>query len=1196
MGIQLEVLGGQLTIAATEAALTIAPSQIAAGGSLLGGSVSQSSSTPVEAWPAAVLSSSVAGQLALEIEQIIDRGLGEFHGSAFALAWDDYAAALEAGIAPLARFVESSPFLLRIGREDDIGRPGFEYLYEYLLGGRPARVERAGYLLRHVASNRIFQLDPSAFRLVDAMDRYNEAPPDERSSVAAWEAFSVIRSDAESLGVQLDEYLASNSVVVPSSIALDYEHHEDGSLSFVPRCSELAGREFATVFQNNPKVGRVYSLTGENGARTRIVLNERQQAVLERMKGVRQVSGVDKVRALTSPESFFDGVLADVDVAYGKRVTGIGELPASSIPTNPKAGSIFDDLTGGRDDSSSARPKSGESGPGSSPERYASIKLRESGGDTLREVEFANASALNAFRDRVSSVVTRGETTIQHEGIALEVDEAVVDALRRSPSGKGSRSATADGKYLLIYTNEEALDESDVAAVQHAVRDAREMPFELPRSLSPHVTLKAHQIEGVRWLARCSALAPDRHGALLADDMGLGKTLQVLVHLARFIESGGIKDSPANGDGAPWRPILIIAPLMLVENETWPREMADRFVADGDVFQPVLTLYGSTIRSVRSDGADGGRETVVGRPQLDAAKLMQYRVVVTTYETVVNYQHSFAQLIGGRPIWSVVVSDEAQRFKMLSTKISHAMKALSSDFHIASTGTPVENRLLDLWNIFDALQPALLGTASDFTKRYEAPLKEGEASAREALEQLRRELHFGTPKSFLIRRTKSELNDLPEKRERRIECQMSRDEHDAHEACLDVLRQDGPPGRHLAVLQRLALLSQHPLLTSDGVPGISSEELVRSSSKLQRTLEVLEEIRSRQDKVIIFSRHVSAQNLLAQVIGDRMKIRVPIINGTTSGAPGSGEGKDGGEGTRRAREGRKRVLDGFRATPGFAVIVLSPFVAGVGLTITEANHVIHYGRWWNPAVEAQATDRAYRIGQQRPVTVYYPILSDPFGRADGATFDEVLDRLLQTKRALAKDFLQPTADEESAAAELRTDLLGASGRTSAEAPVLTNNDIDRLSAGDFEALIAALLDKEGQRAVLTCLSGDGGADVLGIRNRSVTVVQAKHIKSGRSLGADAVGDVVAALDTYRPRAADARWTACIVTSGEVPPKVLGQSQALGVALIDGRELGKRVSNARLTLADVVRSADQRCENFEEGVRAVREAVRLANGT
>lgn len=753
------------------------------------------------------------------------------------------------------------------------------------------------------------------------------------------------------------------------------------------------------------------------------------------------------------------------------------------------------------------------------------------------------------------------------------LDEPPVEA---AGSGKAKR-------FLLIYTDETDTREADEEEARRAAAPPLEWPREpvLPRSLRPEVRLKPHQLEGLLWLQRCDAVS-GRRGVLLADDMGLGKTLQILTYLAWRIEQGRLAAAEGAPDGGPpWRPILIVAPLILVENETWTSEMRRFFAHDGDLFHPVLVLRGSGIDQVRAEGARGS-ETVVGRPLLDAARLMRHRVVITNYETVVNYQHSLAQLVDGRPLWSAVVTDEAQKYKALNTKVSVALKAIAADFHVASTGTPVENRLLDLWNIMDTLQPALLGTASEFTATFERPLA-GDGGA-EVLSALRRRLLFGEPHTFVVRRSKEQLLDLPSKREESVPCDMSDDERAAHAALLAVLGRERRAGRHLAVLQKLARLYQHPALLTGDWERAGTAELLGQSSKLRSLLSLLHRVRSRGEKALIFARHLDAQQLLARVIEDELGISVPIINGSTSRGTGF-QGSSGATG--RARSERKRILDEFRAGAGFGVLILSPFVAGIGLTITEANHVVHYGRWWNPAVEAQATDRAYRIGQTREVTVYLPILRDPTGQV-AESFDECLDRLLRRKHGLARDFLHPAEQEEASAAEL-CHMLEEGDGPGAGAGALAAGDLDRLGPYEFEAAVAALLGAEGYRTVLTPRGSDGGADVLAVRGREALLIQAKHSAGGAPVDERALNDVLAACDLFGNRVG-ARWKGLVVSNAPPTRAVVAEAELLGIGLLHGHRLAERVAGSMIGWGAIVEAETARSTDLGDAIRRARANV------
>jgi SNF2 family DNA or RNA helicase len=296
-------------------------------------------------------------------------------------------------------------------------------------------------------------------------------------------------------------------------------------------------------------------------------------------------------------------------------------------------------------------------------------------------------------------------------------------------------------KYLLIETNEESVRDEFITGAETASRLAASRVFERPRALREDRSLRPHQEDGVRWLQTCCQIE-ERTGVLLADDMGVGKTVQILTFLAWCIESG--KFPALSRSEPPFRPILIVAPLILVDTRTWETEMENFFANDGVVFWPVLSLHGDQLAKLRQSDAEG-RELDIGRPALDLNRIQRHRVVITNYETVKSYQHSFAYMKGGEPLWSFIISDEAQEFKVPSTKISHAMKALKADMHIACTGTPVENRLLDLWNICDALQPGLLSSAREFVERFEKKQSDGNQNS---LVELKKTLLFQQPHAF----------------------------------------------------------------------------------------------------------------------------------------------------------------------------------------------------------------------------------------------------------------------------------------------------------------------------------------------------------------------------------------------------------------------------------------------------------------
>ncbi len=734
------------------------------------------------------------------------------------------------------------------------------------------------------------------------------------------------------------------------------------------------------TFLASDDVDEVYALDDGHGGRVRIVLEENQRECLRRMQRVRHLGGAERAEVLRNPDGVFDGVGNAIDIdlrkTFGPRVKGIGDFPFVARPYVQRSESgVFDDME--RDGSSPSRSK-----------LSAGLRCEYSDG-TVESVEFNSRDEVLAIQREVQEARRSGRGTVEFHGKSIVADHAfaraidqLADRLMR-PSVKTKEPPPR--RFLLIYDNEQKLDYSAVSEAQRRSIE-RHIP-EVPRALKRDV-LKAHQLKGLAWLQRNFLLG--RQGCLLADDMGLGKTLQVLTFLAWLIERGQDGNEPIFSEAEPWDPILIVAPLMLVDTDgPWLSDMRNYFEGEGSIFSPNFCLHGDELQKLRKPSG-GGRETEIGEPVLELDKLRRWRVILTNYETVTNYQHSFARM---KEHFSVVVTDEAHEYKTPSTKISHALKSLAPRFRIASTGTPVETRLLDVWNIFDVLQPGeLLGSAREFTDKYEKPLLEPAATQPRPIHLLKKTLMFDTPDAFLLRREKAALGDaLPAKHEHEIKCDLSPRQRE-WDRDLRNCNNAGPENRHpLALIDQLIKVYQHPALLPRYEPP-TTKEAIEQCPKLEVVLRLLRDIKAKGEKVLIFARLLDVHQLLAGVINAEFGLDVSIVSGATPR-----------HGTKRGRQTRGTMVKRFREHTGFDVIILSPDVAGIGLTLVEANHVIHYGRWWNPAKEAQATDRAYRIGQTREVHVYYLIATDPQG--EFRSLDEIMHDLIRRRRALAAESL-----------------------------------------------------------------------------------------------------------------------------------------------------------------------------------------------
>jgi len=460
-------------------------------------------------------------------------------------------------------------------------------------------------------------------------------------------------------------------------------------------------------------------------------------------------------------------------------------------------------------------------------------------------------------------------------------------------------------------------------------------------------TLRPYQRQGVQWLTLLNQLGL---GACLADDMGLGKTLQVLALLSY--------ESRGNGS-AQRQPSLLVVPASLLGN--WQQE-AQRFT-------PALKLKFLHPAMTR-------REELKAIADAPNKQLAAYDLAVTTYAMLAR-QDWLKQ-----PRWRRIILDEAQAIKNPGTRQTKAVKQLNADARIVLTGTPIENRLGDLWSLFDFLNPGLLGSAKlfkDFIKQLEGREENQYAPLRRLVGP------------YILRRLKTDrsiIADLPDKTEAVRFCALTKAQVKlyeqtvrAMEAALGNVESDmARRGLVLQTLMRLKQICNHPSqLTGDG------EYRPADSGKFQRLAELGEELAQRQEKVLIFTQFREIIDPLAEHL---------------RGVFGrEGLTLHGGTGIKQ----RRQVVERFQAETGPPFFILSLKAGGTGLNLTAASHVIHFDRWWNPAVENQATDRAFRIGQKRNVLVHKFVTT--------GTVEQRIDELIAEKRALAEQLLEGDAGE-----------------------------------------------------------------------------------------------------------------------------------------------------------------------------------------
>jgi SNF2 family DNA or RNA helicase len=479
------------------------------------------------------------------------------------------------------------------------------------------------------------------------------------------------------------------------------------------------------------------------------------------------------------------------------------------------------------------------------------------------------------------------------------------------------------------------------------------------RSLAPTQTpqefcgeLRPYQERGLGWLSFLGDLGL---GACLADDMGLGKTAQLLALLVdeRDRTAPTRQDSGSSGSSRTSRrarpnlgPTLVVCPMSLIGN--WQREAAR--------FAPKLAVY-----------IHHGPGRLAARAFTRRASKVD--VVLSTYGLVTRDVDLLSSVH-----WHRVVLDEAQQIKNSAARTTQSVRSIPADRRVAMTGTPVENRLSELWSIMEFLNPGILGSERSFRERFADPIERG--GDDDVAAKLRR---ITSP--FILRRLKTDrtvISDLPEKLEMKEFCVLTREQATLYQAVVDDMlsRIDEAEGMErrglvLATMMKLKQVCNHPahfLADGSSLPG--------RSGKLTRLVELLGEAMAEGDRSLVFTQFTEMGGMLQRHLRHRLQCDVLWLHGGI---------------TKKARDS---MVERFQGSDGPPVFLLSLKAGGTGLNLTAATHVVHFDRWWNPAVEDQATDRAYRIGQKHNVQVRKLVC--------GGTVEERIDAMIESKRALAE--------------------------------------------------------------------------------------------------------------------------------------------------------------------------------------------------
>ncbi|MCK5848270.1 MAG: DEAD/DEAH box helicase, partial [Caldisericia bacterium] len=459
--------------------------------------------------------------------------------------------------------------------------------------------------------------------------------------------------------------------------------------------------------------------------------------------------------------------------------------------------------------------------------------------------------------------------------------------------------------------------------------------------------LRHYQKDGIAWLWKLKQVS---FHPILADDMGLGKTLQILV----FLLKEKIEKKPKN-------PSLVICPTAVLEN--WKQESIR--------FTDSLSLH-----------IHHGIDRLHNKEFIKNAK--NYDLILTSYNLALRDVKELQKIK-----WNNVILDEAQNIKNPHAKKSTAIKTIPSEFRIAMTGTPVENHVGDLWSIFDFLQPGWLGSEKQFQTSFLRPIqKKRDPNKTKTLQKM--------TQPFILRRLKTDssiIPDLPDKIESKEYCLLTKEQVSLYEACLksslgEIENAEGiaRKGKVLTLLLHLKQICNHPAhylkeysSKSSRVDDLNISIDHRRSGKLKRLWTLLEEIFELNEKVLLFTQYKEMGSLLKKMLSESFSDELCFYHGGLT------------------RKKRDEMICNFQENDNVRLMILSLKAGGIGLNLTAANHVFHIDRWWNPAVENQATDRAFRIGQKKNVHVHKMICT--------GTMEETIDQLIETKSSIADEIM-----------------------------------------------------------------------------------------------------------------------------------------------------------------------------------------------
>lgn len=911
------------------------------------------------------------------------------------------------------------------------------YYQDYPYGNEIENIKRDTCLINVAEQQYLIPFNLSTkLDEIESNENANKRPPLEYNYVKTYLAQTLI----DEYQLKCSDSLKNEKVEFANSINVDFEEKEN-SIKLITAIKSPSSNSIELDLSK--RIRKTYR--SNDHSKLRVVLDETVKQNLEALKDSQNIKGwngetSELANFLKDPVGYLeveqsDELIFDFSKFYGDRVIGIGEY-------KPKYYSFLL--------------------PSNKGQWIPAIKIENKDTGDNKRITVKDEPELILLKDKLEQAKQKNSDHIlwKNEKVKIEDVQNILPKFKKLIEKSNNTQPPERSEKpmsLLIHENTEELTytkEFDDIELHES-----NPIFEKVRNLKKGIELYDYQKAGV---AHFQVLFKNNFsGVLLADDMGLGKTLQVLY----FLEWYAQRDDNH-------KPCIIVSPVSLLQN--WKNEYQKFFDS-------------------RSYGVEILKSVDVPRDFVDEdllAKLQTKRLILTNYETFRNCQLTFAAVSYG-----IVVLDEAQKIKTPNTQITTSIKAVDdkAEFKIAMTGTPVENTLIDIWSIIDFIYPSLLHSAKTFHKLFHEPIAHGEDAVRKLkIEELKRRIG-----QLYIRRTKEEVlkGKLPEKVSHVINCDLTPIQVDYYNQIMfdfAASEQRSP----LPFIHKIKLISDCPYLLDRDVNKIEIEKLVQSSGRLTSMVNVLKDIESKQEKVIVFTEYRKTQNLIRRIVLNHFGLHVQVINGETKN-----------EDT-KSQLSRQSLIDKFQSTIGFNIIIMSPIAAGVGLNVVSANHVIHYSRHWNPAKEAQATDRVYRIGQTKDVHIYNLIST----HNEFDSFDVLLDGLLKKKSKLAKEALHPSTVLEVDEIDLVKALSDSTDSIEYKEIEYELNVFNELEPLRFESAIATLFSNNGYDSFLTPITNDKGADIVCIKGEESLLIQVK--KSNRPLNINPIQEILGAKATY----------------------------------------------------------------------------------